>query len=253
MLGSHLGVLIWGLVASLLLVGSGVVRAVQSSQYAAERDYLVECPFPLSKIPRAIDGWHVLEGSETVLDPLTTRITGSTDHVIRTYVDDMTGVMLSVLVLFGPAEPVLPHTPEICYPSSGFVASGGPIERDIEINDRETATFRSSIFVKSGGRSTIRQMVYHSFLLDGPWSPSVATRKFARKNPGIFKVQIQRRVNEGEKQDADEPIEDFVKKLLPTLEKMIHDPSSVATSPSEGQTKADDRHQADSEVVRATR
>ncbi len=250
---SHINVLIWGVVASLLLVGSGVVRAVQSSQYAAEKDYLIECPFALSGIPRAIDAWHVLEGSETVLDPLTTRITGSTDHVIRTYVDDMTGVMLSVLVLFGPAGPVLPHTPQICYPSSGFVAVGGPIERDIKLEDQETATFRSSIFMKSGGRSTIRQMVYHSYLLDGPWSPSVATRKFARKNPGIFKVQIQRRVTEGEKQNADEPIEDFVKKLLPTLEKMIHDSKSPPTSPPADRTKLGDRNQADSKVAQATR
>ncbi len=231
---SNRGVIIWSVAASLLLVGSGVVRAVQSGRYAEDRNYLVECPFPLENIPKAVDGWHVLKGSETVLDPLTTRITGSTDHIIRTYVDEATGVLLSVLVLFGPAEPVMPHTPQICYPSSGFQPVGETLDLDVEIPDGKAAQFRSSIFAKSGGRSILRQGVYHSFLLDGNWSPAIATRKFPRKNPGIFKVQIQRRVADGEKRGGTEPIEDFIKKLLPILDTMIRDsnaakPASVAT------------------------
>ena len=223
-------VIIWSVAASLLLVGSGVVRAVQSGRYAGEKSYLVECPFPLESIPKVVDGWHVLKGSETVLDPLTTRITGSTDHIIRTYVDEATGVLLSVLVLFGPAEPVMPHTPQVCYPSSGFQSTGETLDLDVKIDDGEVAKFRSSIFAKSGGRSILRQGVYHSFFLDGTWSPAISTRKFPRKNPGIFKVQIQRRVADGEKRDGSEPIEDFIKKLLPVLDKMIAD--SAASKPA---------------------
>ena len=231
-MASGLSVMIWAGAASMLLVGSGVVRAVQSSQYTADKNSLVECPFPLSKIPQTIEGWHVLKGSDQVLDPLTTRITGSTDHIIRTYYDDGTGVMLSVLVLFGPAEPVIPHTPQICYPSSGFQTVGETIDVDVKISDSEDAKFRSSVFAKAGGRSVIRQTVYHSFLLDGVWSPTIPNRRFARKNPGIFKVQIQRRVVDGEKRDADEPIEDFVKKLIPTLEQMIETSGSSKTQPA---------------------
>ena len=218
-------VVAWALAASLLLVGSGVVRAVQSSRHAEDTGYLVECPFPLKTIPVTIGDWK-MQGTETVLDDLTTRITGSTDHIIRTYVDEMTGVTLSVLVLFGPAEPVLPHTPQVCYPSSGFQAIGNPVDRDIKIDDTETARFRSSVFVKSGGRSLIRNTVYHSFLLTGPWTPNIGNEKFPRKNPGIFKVQIQRRVVDGEKLDGDEPIEEFVQKLLPVLDTMIKKNSS---------------------------
>jgi len=223
--------LIWSITASLLLVGSGVVRAVQSSRYAADKNYLAECPFPLDKIPRTIDDWHILKGSETVLDPLTTRITGSTDHVIRTYVDEMTGVVLSVLVLYGPAEPVMPHTPQVCYPSSGFQPVGETVDLDVKIDERETAKFRSSVFAKSGGRSVLRQGVYHSFLYDGSWSPVISTRKFPRKNPGIFKVQIQRRVADAEKRDVNEPIEDFLKRLIPIIDKMIRDSGPVKPAP----------------------
>ena len=217
------GVLAWCLGATLLLVGSGVVRAVQSNRYNEDRTASIDCPFPLKTLPRTIGGWHVLNGSETVLDPLTTRITGSTDHILLTYMDDMTGVALSVLVLYGPAEPVLPHTPEVCYPSSGFQPAGETIDRSIKISDQEQATFRSSLFAKPGGRNVIRKLVYHSFLLNTPWTPSIANRKFPRKNPGIYKVQIERRVVDGERRDGDEPIEDFVQKLVPVIEKMNAD------------------------------
>ena len=215
--------MVWTLAASLCLIASGVVRGFQSLSYEEDKNFLATCPFPLKDIPRSFQGWHVLDGSETVLDPLTTRLTGSTDHVLSTYVDETTGVMLSVLVLFGPAEPVLPHTPQVCYPSSGFQPVGETVDRDIKIGDHQVATFRSSVFAKSGGRSIIRNAVYHSFLLDGQWSPSIAGRKLPRKSPGIFKVQIQRRVIEGEKRDGDEPIEDYLQKLLPLLDGMVKD------------------------------
>ena len=45
----------------------------------------------------------------------------------------------------------------------------------------------------------LREAVYHSFRLDGRWSPYIgAGRKFPRRNPGIFKVQVQRLVADGE-------------------------------------------------------
>ena len=91
--------------ASLALIGSGAIRSFQSSYYDEAGTYDIACPFPLKQIPRTLDGWHMVEGSEAVLDPLTTRITGSTDHITRNYVNEMTGVTLSVLVLYGPAEP----------------------------------------------------------------------------------------------------------------------------------------------------
>ena len=227
-------VLVWCLAATAVLLTSGLVRAVQSRRYQEDKSVVIECPFPLKELPRTLGNWHIVPRSETVLDPLTTRITGSTDHMLTSYYDGLTGVTLSVLVLYGPAEPVMPHTPQVCYPSSGFQAVGETVDRSIKISDKETATFRSSVFAKSGGRQVLRNAVYHSFLLDGTWSPAFASRKFARINPGIFNVQIQRRVIDGEKRGDVEPIEDFVQQLLPAIEQKIasasaHQPPTVAT------------------------
>ena len=128
----------------------------------------------------------MVDGGEMKLDSLTMRITGGTDHILRTYVDELTGVSLVVLVLFGPAEPVIPHTPEVCYPASGYQpaddADGSG--RSSRRTGSSTSVFRSAVYAKSGGRAMLREGVYYSFRLEGQWSPDVgAGRKFPRRNP----------------------------------------------------------------------
>ena len=215
-------VMAWALVGCALLGTSGVVRAIQDRRFEIEKGYLEACPFPLKDLPVELGGWKMVEGGDKSLDPLTTRISGATDYVMRAYVDELTGVSLSVLVLFGPAEQVVPHTPQICYPACGYSPTDEPSYRDIKGPDGQKYLFRSGVFAKSGGRSVLREVSYHSFRLDGPWSPDAAAgRRFPRKNPGIFKVQIQRRVADGERRDLEDPIEQFIARLLPEIDRRV--------------------------------
>ena len=137
-----------------------------------------------------------------------------------------------MLVLFGPAGPVVPHTPEICYPACGFVASDETSDRMIRTATDQSVPFRSAVYSKSGGRSVDREEVYYSFRLGKDWSPDMGRgRKFPRKNPGIFKVQIQRRVVPGERRDRDDPIEQFLALLIPELERRVNQSAAkVATA-----------------------
>lgn len=228
---SRRDLLAWTLGTGGLLIGGGFLRVFGSAAVRPE-DLTAACPFPLEEIPRELDAWKYVDGSETHLDQPTTRITGSTDHVIRNYYDEMTGTALSVLVLYGPAEPVLPHSPQICYPASGFRSLVDPVDRTIRIDDQLSAVFRAAVFVKPGGRLIVRQSVYHSYRLDGVWSPSVSDRSLPRRRAGLFKVQIQRRVLDGERTDGDEPIESFLRHLVPKLESMIATATRATAHPA---------------------
>ena len=215
-------VMAWAVAASLLLAGSGVLRAFQTARHQEEQDSKVQSPFPLSTLPRTVGDWRVVEGGETRLDDQTTRITGSTDHVLWKYKDDQNGTTVSALILYGPAEPVVPHTPQVCYPATGYHDASGVIDRPIQIGDGKVASFRANAFVKAGGRDLIRSIVYHSFRLDGTWSPGIANLRFPRKNPGIFKVQVQRNAIDGEQVGSDgEPVEQFLEAFLSALERQI--------------------------------
>jgi hypothetical protein len=214
--------LIWMVIGCVLLITSAVARSVQDRRHQVESSYTEACPFPLRAIPTTLGRWKMV-GEEMSLDSLTMRITGGTDHSMRTYVDELTGVTLVVLVLFGPAEPVMPHTPEVCYPSSGFRQVEDTADRVIEAKeDKHASVFRSAVYAKSGGRAMIREGVYYSFRLEGQWSPHGGSgRKFPRRNPSVFKLQIQRRMAEGERLGRDEPIEQFLSLLVPAIEREI--------------------------------
>ncbi len=226
------GPILWALVGVALLATSGIVRAVQDRRFEQEKGYLENCPFPLKSIPKTLGGWKVVEGSDKKLDELTLRITGSTDHILRNYVDELTGVTISALILFGPAVPVVPHTPEVCYPACGYSAVDDASDRRIKFRLDRAAPFRSAVYGKAGGRMMLREEVYYSFRLGDDWSPDMGRgRKFPRKNPGIFKVQVQRRVVEGERRDQDDPIEQFLALLVDDLEQRI------AEAPEQGQAR----------------
>jgi hypothetical protein len=82
--------------------------------------------------------------------------------------------------------------------------------------------FRSTIYAKSGGRTMLREGVYYSFRLEGQWSPHAGSgRKFPRRNPSVFKVQVQRRMADGEKIGPNDPIEQFLALLVPAIEREI--------------------------------
>ena len=231
----------WAVIACLLLGASGAVRAMQDRRHEGERSHVEDCPIALSSIPKKLGVWHLVEGGDRKLDELTRSITGATgEPLMRTYVDDLTGVTITVLVLFGPAVPVLPHTPDVCYPASGFARAGGPSGATVRYTrgrdsrgrpiDGE-ASFRSSLFQKSVGRQFLREAVYHSFRLDGQWSAGIGDgRKFPRRNPGIFKVQVQRQVAEGEELGKGDPMEQFLSALLGEIEKEIGEASGKSVA-----------------------
>ena len=236
---SRRGFLAWSVAASGLLVGGGTLRVAGSASKRPE-ELSVLPPFPLATIPRSLDGWVSL-GNETQLDPITTRITGSTDVITRIYQEELTGTALSVLVLYGPAEPVLPHTPQVCYPASGYRSVIDAVDRTIRIDDQLNAVFRTGLFSKSGGRSVLQQLVYHSYRLDGVWSPSVSDRSLPRRRAGLFKVQIQRRVHDGERMDGEEPIEAFLRQLVPTVERMVAATTTSSASSADSVNPAGSR------------
>lgn len=215
------GLVLWAIICSTLLAGSAGFRALQSRHYQEENSYTVESPFALKNIPKQVGDWQLVEGSEGNLDPLTTRITGSTDHILANFHNEQTGCVLQVMLLFGPAEPVLPHTPEVCYPATGYKPTEPPVDRPVSSDDKPIGRFRSTIFAKSNGRDLVRETAYYAFRHDGEWVPWVDTKNSPRKNPGIFKIQVARRLTPTENRFQDEPIEDFLAKMVPALEGMI--------------------------------
>jgi hypothetical protein len=205
--------------ACTMLGVSGGARFWQEWRTEQQIEHHESPPFPLQDLSRLLGHWRYLEGSESSIDPRIARIAGSSDHLIRTYVDDRTGVGVSTVILYGRAETVSAHSPEVCYPSAGYVPAGEPSLVNIEA-PRGTAVFRSLVFVRGEGAAEDRVEVLYTFLHDGRWSPVTEGRwKEFRKRPSMIKVQIQRRVTAGERREQNNPSHQFLAELTQEIER----------------------------------
>jgi len=216
-----------GLVAALVL-GSGAVRhwqALRVDKYMAAGK---ESPFPLAEVPMELGTWT---GVATELDARIVAATGSTDHVTRHYVDQRTGVALDVILLYGPTSDIFIHSPELCYPKAGYATGGDSSERAVPFAGG-SAPFKSLAYRKGDAAQPEIQEVYYSWRYNGRWSTSVGSPKESERIPGMYKVQVARRITPSEARDVDNPIESFLATLIPDLEARITRPAPPPAPPA---------------------
>lgn len=203
--------------ACALVLGSGAVRWWQARRVEATLEVGKESPFPLDTLPMRLGDW---KGERTEIDPQIVARTGSNDLITRRFVNQTTGVTLDLIVLHGPASDIFIHTPTVCYPQAGFYPLGDVIERPVRVPDGKV-TFRSAAFAKGDPGKEDRQEVYFSWRYNGRWHTSVNHPKEMERVPGMYKVQVARRLLANESRTLDNPSEAFLEALVPALEARI--------------------------------
>ena len=223
----------WRLVAvvCLLLGVSGAVRYWRDFQFLRIENQSKTAPFPLKALPMVLGSWRALEGVETTLDPEIARIAGSSDHVLRTYVHEETGERATVLVLYGLATLVWGHTPEVCYPSVGFQPLTAADDVAIALEDGRSVPFREALYGKSQAGASSYHEVYYSFRNADEWRTEMASRwKQFRSHPGMFKIQVERRVKSTDLDD--DACHDLLAGLVEEIDKRSSGPAfSIASTP----------------------
>lgn len=181
---------------TLLAISYGY-RYSRDSQFRGLAEQSKRSPFPLSDLPMTLGTWIAVPNSDGQLDPEIARLAGSSDHLIRAYSDSATREVATVLVLYGLADSVFGHTPEICYAAGGFQPVTAPSDREFSLSDSSTPVrYRGFYVSKSSVGTTDYFEVVWSFWHAGSWWPDVASRwKQFRSSPAMFKVQIQRQAS----------------------------------------------------------
>ena len=108
------------IVACLLLGISGGIRFWREWQFASLAATSSSPPFRLEELPRDLGNWQSIKENDSQLDPKVARIAGSSDSIIRTYLDRKSGDQMSALVIYGLSQQVFAHTPDACYPAAGY-------------------------------------------------------------------------------------------------------------------------------------
>jgi hypothetical protein len=185
---------VWLAITAVLLAISGGIRAARDLQFNNLKQGSKASPFALEQIPEVLGSWQAVPGSDAQLPPEIARIAGSSDHVMRVYRNVGTGETVSMLILYGLADSLFAHTPDICYPAAGYKAVIEPADRQITVPDSSTPVgYRASYFVRTIAGVAEYKEVFCSFLHNGSWLPEMASRwKMFRYHPGMFKIQIER-------------------------------------------------------------
>jgi len=204
-------------IALALLVGSGAVRSWQARQVDAAMSAGRESPFPLSTLPMTLGDW---EGVPTELDDRIVKATGGTDHITRHYVDHRTGVAIDTIILYGPTSQIFIHSPEVCYPNAGYTSVGAAPVCEIPYPGGK-APFRSLEYTRGDVGQAEYLEVYYAWRYNGRWSTSVSSPKESERIPGMYKVQLSRRVGRNESRIIENPCEAFLGLLIPDLEAKI--------------------------------
>jgi hypothetical protein len=208
--------------ACAMLVVAGGARMFQEWRVQTVIQNGKNSPFPLrgpQGLPMALGSWQVPGQREEELDVGVEQILQCVDYMKRRYVDDQTGVAVEALVLYGPTA--IAHQPELCYPGAGFRQLEDARQRWITIPGGK-AQFLSLIFSKGEGGAAERQSVFYALRYDNRWSVDINYKRLNRL-PGLYKVQVSRRLGAGERLAASDtdPCETFLKALLAELEQRI--------------------------------
>jgi len=215
-------------VVAAILAASGGARLWQERRIERSLERGRISPFPLADLPMDLESW---KGRVTKMDPRIVRASGSTDIITRHYVNQRTGVGLDVVILYGPTSDMFIHTPELCYPAAGYETLPGTVERPIVVEGSGTVPFRSLAFTKGEGGVADTQEVYYSLWYDGHWTTQSTSPKASQRIPGMYKVQIARRISGRERRDLDNPCEPFLVSLVGEIEARMARgrPPSMAT------------------------
>jgi hypothetical protein len=198
--------------------------SLRASHHLQEQ-VLADAEQRLEQIPSAIGDWQLQSQqalSREVIDMLQCR-----GHVLRSYLNQRTGRSIQLVVLIGPAGPLIVHRPEVCMDGQGDRIISGP-ER-VEISQQGVGPhglFRSTFSTKqSTGR---RIVVYYGWSRGDRFEAPESPRLALGREPALCKIQVATNAESLSRTNQDQDAaQQFLKDFLPALNMLREKPDVV--------------------------
>jgi hypothetical protein len=192
----------------------------------------------LKKVPMNIGEW---EGTDMPVDDRVKRVSGAKGYVSRNYKNAITGEEVSIWLIVGHSKDVVRHTPDVCYPSSGFTQRAPENSLQPFVFDGESAgDFYTNSFVKEDnlGRKLIR--VFWSWYKpseDGTvtWkAPKIVRLEFGN-TPSLYKLYFTSNMRDLRETTDQSVCMKFAKEFMPVVDKAL----STAQEPAAAEAPAE--------------
>jgi hypothetical protein len=206
-------------VTTLAVLGGDVYLYGRWTNRWGRSRQLEEAVERLALVPRNIAEWS---GKDLELSDREVKQAEIAGYVSREY-QNRSGASITVLLVCGRAGPTAVHTPDVCYPASGYQMAA-PERKKVEWQGSEgnrEEQFWATKFTKPAAVPPSRLRVYWAWTAEGTWqTPSSPRRAFAGK-PALYKLYVMRAMSSSNEQLEDELCQEFLRLLLPRLERAL--------------------------------
>lgn len=142
--------------AVFLIVGLTIPQIIMTDRLSGSNVTAEQRAELLKRVPKEIGDWH---GEDMEIDEVVREKVGAVGAVSRIYRNVRTGEKVDLWLIVGHARVISGHTPDICYPSSGFETRAA--ENSVypfSVEGEPDATFLTNTFFKEDvtGRQLVR-------------------------------------------------------------------------------------------------
>lgn len=218
----------------LALIGLTVAEARMSGRFEGSSMTEEEFAALLKNVPMEIGDW---KGTDLPVEEQVKRTAGARGYVSRSYKNAITGEIVTVWLIVGHAKDVIRHTPDVCYPSSGFTMRAPENSLQSFVFDgKNMGDFFTNTFVKAdeNGRQLIRVFwSWHKPNEDGTveWkAPEIVRWEFGNAR-SLFKLYFTNGMRDYRETTEESSSMKFAKEFLPQLDMAL----TTAGLPNDGE------------------
>lgn len=178
----------------------------------------------LKNVPKTIGDW---QGTNQDVAEDVKETAGARGYVSREYVNQLTGDRVNIWLIVGHSRDIMRHTPDICYPSSGFRMRAPENARvPFDIAGHPDSTFYTNTFIKEDQNGREIKRVFWAWYKPNDegtvdWeAPKIVRLRFGNAR-SLYKLYLTSNVQEyGETADQS-PCLDFAEVFLPVVENAL--------------------------------
>ena len=190
-----------------------------------------------SKVPKTIGDW---EGEDKPVDEQVRNTAGAVSYVSRRYTEASTGRTVELWLIVGHSHDIVRHTPNICYPSSGFRQIGPQLRHHMDVSGEKPAVFYTGKFQKEDalGRRVERVFWAWNHPSIQQWESPDSARKHYGLQRALYKLYFTSVVQTDESTIEQNVSTDFASLMLPAIDAALFSSEAEASSDSDSDSSA---------------
>ncbi len=206
----------------ILLVASGVLHGLWTQRWWPSRD-LETATARLNEVPLRVGEW---QGRDVPMGREVVERSGLAACWTRRYTHAGGRRGVTVVLMCGRAGPTSVHTPEWCYGGAGYERLGVTARHALEWGPGRAAEFWTADFRRPSATAPSFLRIFWAWSPDGVWSAPGSPRITFARHEALYKLYVLRETEGTHEPLSAEPCLDFLRELLPVLERTLFPPTN---------------------------